>query len=427
MILEAERTEEPRPGFLEGLRELSSGNGALFVLDEMITGFRWNLGGAQAEYGLDPDLSTFGKAVANGFSVSALVGKREIMELGGLRHRGERVFLLSTTHGAETHSLAAAVATMGVYREQPVIETLHERGARLRAGLEAAAGDLGIDEFFQVVGRASNLVYITRDAAGAPSQPFRTLFLQEMLARGFLFPSLVVGGVAVLLAEEGTATFEFPHLARLLEGVQYDTIYHEHFSYFTLFSICRLVEAHGLVVVDVEELAGHGGSLRVYVGRSDKGLIPTEAVGRVLDAEGAEGLRGRERYGRFADDVTESKRALLTLLIELKRAGKQIVGYGAPGKGNTLLNYCGIRVDFLDYTVDRNPYKHGTFTPGTHIPIHPTTRIAETKPDATVSLPWNLAQEIRGQLASTAERGAQLVIPIPTATVLGPSIDGSVD
>jgi SAM-dependent methyltransferase len=228
-----------------------------------------------------------------------------------------------------------------------------------------------------------------------------------------------IGGVAVLLNGDGTATFEFPHLARLLDGIQYDTIYHEHFSYFTLFSICRLMQAHGLVVVDVDELASHGGSLRVYVGHLAMGRTPTEAVRRVLDAEERQGLRDPERYRRFAEDVKESKRALLTLLIELKRSGKQIAGYGAPGKGNTLLNYCGIRADLLDYTVDRNPYKHGRFTPGTHIPIHPPARIAETRPDAIVILPWNLAREIRDQLEYTAAWGAKLIIPIPNATVLG--------
>ncbi len=192
VVLEAERTEPPGDGFLDGLKQLCLRNGALLILDETITGFRWNLGGAQAEYDLDPDLSTFGKAMSNGFSVSALAGKRELMELGGLRHRGERVFLLSTTHGAETHAMAAALATMSIYRDEPVVETLHVRGQRLRDGVEAAAADVGIESFFQVVGRASNLVYVTRDAEGAPSQLFRTLFLQEMIARGILAPSFVV-------------------------------------------------------------------------------------------------------------------------------------------------------------------------------------------------------------------------------------------
>ncbi len=158
----------------------------------MITGFRWHIGGAQAYYGVEPDLSTFGKGMANGFSVSALVGKRELMELGGLRHVRERVFLLSTTHGAETHGLAAAIETMRIYREEPVIETLYERGEQLRRGIEAAARAAGVADRFQVVGKSPNLVYVARDADGSPSQAYRTVFLQEMARRGFLVPSLVV-------------------------------------------------------------------------------------------------------------------------------------------------------------------------------------------------------------------------------------------
>jgi SAM-dependent methyltransferase len=229
-----------------------------------------------------------------------------------------------------------------------------------------------------------------------------------------------IAGVAILLADGGTATFEFPHLARLLEGLQYDTIYHEHYSYFSLTSIRAIFEAHGLKVVDVEELPSHGGSLRVYGAHAGDARDPAPAVDELIGREEAEGLRDPERYVRFTEEVEESKRALLDLLIELRRAGKQIVGYGAPGKGNTLLNYCGIRTDFLDYTVDRNPYKHGRFTPGTHIPIFPPERIAETRPDAIVILPWNLAREIAAQLAYTHEWGAELIVPIPTARVLEP-------
>jgi glutamate-1-semialdehyde 2,1-aminomutase len=191
-ILEAERTTEPRDGFLKTVQELCARDGALFILDEMITGFRWHLGGAQEYYGLNPDLSTFGKAMANGFSVSALAGKRELMELGGLRHPKDRVFLLSTTHGAESHALAAAIATMRIYSEQQVVEALYARGERLRSGVEAAARELGLEDFFQVAGKAPNLVYVTRDENGVPSQAFRTLFLQETIQRGFLMPSLVV-------------------------------------------------------------------------------------------------------------------------------------------------------------------------------------------------------------------------------------------
>jgi glutamate-1-semialdehyde 2,1-aminomutase len=192
VVLEPEREEEPRDGFLAGVQKLCEQAGALFVLDETITGFRWHLRGAQAVYSLSPDLSIFGKAIANGFSVSALLGRREIMELGGLRHSGERVFLLSTTHGAETHALAAAIATMRVYREQGVVEVLYDRGERLRAGIEAAARELGLSDCFKIVGRAPNLVYVTLDERGTPSQAFRALFLQEMIRRGFIAPSFVV-------------------------------------------------------------------------------------------------------------------------------------------------------------------------------------------------------------------------------------------
>jgi glutamate-1-semialdehyde 2,1-aminomutase len=192
VILEAEKEEPPRDGFLHELQDLCARDGALFVIDELITGFRYSLGGVQDEFGLTPDLSTFGKGMANGFSLSALVGRREIMELGGFRHSRERVFLLSTTHGAETHALAAAIATMRIYREQPVIERLYEGGERLRTGVERVASELGLGEHFGVLGRDCNLVYFTRDADGKPSQPFRTLFLQEMLARGFLASSFVI-------------------------------------------------------------------------------------------------------------------------------------------------------------------------------------------------------------------------------------------
>jgi hypothetical protein len=227
-------------------------------------------------------------------------------------------------------------------------------------------------------------------------------------------------GTSILLAPAGTATFEFPHLARLLEGLQYDTIYHEHFSYFSLASIRDALAAHGLSVVDVEELPSHGGSLRVFAAHASEERAVSAAVTEFLEREDAQGLRDRERYRSFAHEVEESKRALLELLIDLRRQEKQIVGYGAPGKGNTLLNYCGIRTDFLDYTVDRNPYKHGRFTPGTHIPIHPPERIDETHPDVIVVLPWNLAQEISSQLAFTKEWGAQLLIPVPRAVLIEP-------
>jgi len=192
VILEPARTEEPASGFLEGVRALCDREGALLIFDEMITGFRWHLGGAQAVYGVAPDLATYGKALANGFSLSALVGRREVMELGGLRTERPRVFLLSTTHGAETHSLAAAMATMQVYRSYDVIGHLYRAGERLRAGVEAAAAAHGLSDRVRLVGRPCNLLYTTLDADGRPSQALRTLFMQELLKRRILAPSFVV-------------------------------------------------------------------------------------------------------------------------------------------------------------------------------------------------------------------------------------------
>jgi glutamate-1-semialdehyde 2,1-aminomutase len=192
VMLEAEKETPPQPGFLAGVRALCDREAAVLILDEMITGFRWHKSGAQHYYDLKPDLSTFGKAMSNGFSVSALTGRRELMRLGGSDHDRERVFLLSTTHGAETHGLAAAMAVMRTYQEQPVVETLWARGERLRRGIEAAATSAGVAEQIPVLGKPCCLVFGTRDAAGQPSQPFRTLLLQELLSRGVMAPSLVV-------------------------------------------------------------------------------------------------------------------------------------------------------------------------------------------------------------------------------------------
>lgn len=192
VILEPSRGDDPADGFLHELRKVCTDNGALLVLDEMITGFRWHLGGGQKYYGVTPDLSTFGKALANGFSVSALAGKREFMERGGLRHDKDRVFLLSTTHGGETHGLAAAIATMGIYRREPVIEHLWKTGERLALGFTQAARQVGLEDYVHVVGKPCNLAFATKGPDGSPSQAYRTLFLQETVSRGVLMPSLVV-------------------------------------------------------------------------------------------------------------------------------------------------------------------------------------------------------------------------------------------
>jgi glutamate-1-semialdehyde 2,1-aminomutase len=192
VMLEAETTEPPMNNFLHELQRLCKKNGALLIFDEMITGFRLHNGGAQAFYGIVPDLSTFGKAMGNGFAISALLGKREIMELGGLYHDKERVFLLSTTHGAENHSLAAALETMQIYQQQPVVEHLFRQGDRLAKGVNSAIAESGLQDYFQLAGKPCNLIYITRDQDQNRSQAFRTLFLQEIIKRGLIAPSLVV-------------------------------------------------------------------------------------------------------------------------------------------------------------------------------------------------------------------------------------------
>jgi len=227
-----------------------------------------------------------------------------------------------------------------------------------------------------------------------------------------------VAGMKIVLAPRGVITLEFPHLMRLVAENQFDTIYHEHFSYFSLLSATRILAAHGLVVYDVDELETHGGSLRVYACHAEDPLRPiTPRVDTLRAREVAAGLEDLGYYADFAGRVRETKHKLLDVLIAAKRAGKSIAGYGAPGKGNTLLNYCGIRTDFLEYTVDRNPYKHGKFLPGTHIPIHPPERIRETRPDYVLILPWNLRQEIVRQLAYIKEWGGQCLVPIPEVQV----------
>jgi glutamate-1-semialdehyde 2,1-aminomutase len=192
VIMEAARLDEPVPGYLAAVRDLCHRRGALFVIDEMITGFRWHNRGAQHVYEVTPDLSSFGKAIANGFSLSALAGKREFMQLGGYEHDRERVFLMSTTHGAETHALAAGIATMGIYRDEPVVEHLHRQGARLRKGMDLAAADAGVSAQIQCIGRDCAVLFTTFDADDKPSQPMRALFMQEMIKRGVLAPSFIV-------------------------------------------------------------------------------------------------------------------------------------------------------------------------------------------------------------------------------------------
>ena len=227
-----------------------------------------------------------------------------------------------------------------------------------------------------------------------------------------------VAGMKILLHERGVITMEFPHLQQLMANNQYDTIYHEHFSYFSFLAASKVFETHGLVLFDVEELPTHGGSLRIYARHEADTSKPIERRAQdLLQRELDLGFDKLETYAHFGEQVKACKRRLLSFLIDAKNAGRSIVGYGAPGKGNTLLNYCGIRTDFLDFTVDRNPYKHGRFTPGTHIPIYSPDRITEVRPDYVLILPWNVKDEIMTQMAHIRSWGGKFVVPIPDVTI----------
>jgi SAM-dependent methyltransferase len=318
------------------------------------------------------------------------------------------------------------VSRLGLDHTSQVIELGSNDGYLLQYFMARGIPVLGVEPAANVAAAAV--------AKGVPStvRLFGLETAHELLAEGH-HPELIVGNNVLaqvadingfvasmkkLLKPGGVITMEFPHLLRLMDENQFDTIYHEHFSYFSLMSTERIFAAHGLTLFDVEELWTHGGSLRIYARhQEDEARSVGPRVGALLAREKAVGLDRPDRYTAFAEQVRETKRRLLEFLIGAKRQGRSIVGYGAPGKGNTLLNYCGIRTDFLDYTVDRNPYKHGRFTPGTHIPIHPPEKILETRPDYVLILPWNLKDEIMEQMAAVQTWGGQFVVPIPDVKV----------
>ena len=228
-----------------------------------------------------------------------------------------------------------------------------------------------------------------------------------------------VAGLKLLLKTSGIITIEFPHLLQLINQNQFDTIYHEHFSYFSFLTVEQIFAAHGLTLFDVEELSTHGGSLRIYGRHSENtNLIVTDHVANLKAKEIAANLDQIDTYADFTKQVESIKRQLLTFLIKAKNEGKSVVGYGAPAKGNTLLNYCGIRTDLVDYTVDRSPHKQGLFLPGTHIPIVSPDRIAETKPDYLLILPWNLRSEIIEQMAHIRDWDGKFVVPIPQLEIV---------
>jgi len=284
-------------------------------------------------------------------------------------------------------------------------------GVEPAGNVAAAALAKGIRTVVQFLGPATGAA-IAAEYGRADLVAANNVFAHVPDIRGF------AAGLRALVKDSGLVTLEFPHLLRLMERRQYDTIYHEHYSYLSLLTSSRALETAGLRVVDVEELGTHGGSLRVHARPAETVGEPSARVKSVLDAEAAAGLHTVAGHEGFSAEVLRIKSDLVEFLIAAARRGKTVAGYGAPGKGNTLLNHCGIRSDLLAYTVDRSPVKQGKFLPGTHIPICPPEHIARTKPDYILVLPWNLRDEISGQLGYTRTWGGRLVFPIPALEVI---------
>ncbi len=328
-------------------------------------------------------------------------------------HARSYVEMAVSRFGLDESSLVIELASNDGYLLQHVVERgIPALGIEPAANVAEVARERGIETIVEFFGRdlARRLV--------AEGRVADLLAANNVMAH---VPDLndFVGGIAIVLAPGGVATIEVPHLLRLVESNQFDTIYHEHFSYFSLLSARKVFEAHGLELFDVDELKSHGGSLRYYVQRAGTGRQPVSSrVEELADRERAAGFDSLDGHRSFSAQVYETKWRLLEFLIARRREGKRIVGYGAPGKGNTLLNFCGIRTDLLQYTVDRNPYKQGMFLPGTHIPIRHPEVLEQDRPDYILILPWNLKDEIAAQLAFAREWGARFVVPIPRVQVL---------
>jgi SAM-dependent methyltransferase len=322
------------------------------------------------------------------------------------------------------HYAAAVTERFGLGPQSRVVEIASNDGYLLRFFKERGIPVQGIEPAANVAAAA--------EALGIPTlvRFFGTPLACELAVEGRQadllvgnnvlahVPALIdfVEGLQILLAPGGVLTLEFPHLLRLMEEVQFDTIYHEHFSYFSFATVRKIFAAHGLTLFDVEELPTHGGSLRVY--GCHAGERPEEPrVAELLAREEKAGLGTLAGYRAFARQVEAVKRGLLRFLIDQKEAGRAVVGYGAPAKGNTLLNYCGVREDLLAYTVDRSPHKQGRFLPGTRIPIHAPERIRQTRPDHLLILPWNLKDEIAGQMAELTSWGGRFVVAVPRVQV----------
>ncbi|MEQ6902463.1 class I SAM-dependent methyltransferase [Nocardioides sp. YIM 152588] len=318
-----------------------------------------------------------------------------------------------------------AVDRLGLDDDSFIVEVASNDGYLLQHSVAKGIRSLGIEP-------AANIA----EVANAKGIPTEVMFLGEetgtkvadihgkadLVAANNVFahvPDIVdfAKGLRALVADDGYVSIEIPHLLRLIDGNEYDTIYHEHYSYLSLLTTQRVLARAGLTVVDVQELASHGGSLRTWSTPTENAGAPSGSVAKVLADEAAAGLHTLDGHAGFAEQVGKVRDDLMEFLIECRRAGKKVAAYGAPGKGNTLLNHCGIRADLLSFAVDRNPHKHGRFLPGTHIPISPVERLAEERPEVIVIMPWNLRAEITAQLEYTREWGAQLAVALPRLEV----------
>jgi SAM-dependent methyltransferase len=325
--------------------------------------------------------------------------------------------------------VARAVHRLGLTGDSFVVEVASNDGYLLQHVVRRGIRALGIEPAANVAG-----------AAREKGVPTEVVFLGEesgrKIAQGYGRADLVVAnnvlahvpdivdfarGLRAVVADDGWVTIEIPHLLRLIEGREYDTIYHEHYSYLSLLTTQRVLAEAGLTVVDVEELTTHGGSLRTWsrpTATAGEAGAAGAGVARVLADERDAGLHTLDGHAGFAPEVAAVRNDLVEFLVHCSREGERVAGYGAPGKGNTLLNHAGIRSDLLEFTVDRNPYKHGKFLPGTHIPVHPVDRLMDERPDYVLILPWNLRDEIVRQLAPLRRWGCRLVVPLPSLEVL---------
>ena len=321
---------------------------------------------------------------------------------------------------------AAMTARFGLGPSSKVVEVASNDGYLLQYFVKAGIPVLGVEPAANCAAEAERkgVPTVVRFFGEQTARDLAPEHRADLIAGNNVFAHVpdindFVEGFRQLLKPEGVVTLEFPHLLNLIQKREFDTIYHEHYSYLSFLAAQRIFRAHGLRLFDVDELPTHGGSLRIYGCLQDAAHAETPAVAAMLAKEKAADLDSMEGYRGYEAEVRKVKRDLLKFLITAREEGKRVAAYGAPAKGNTLLNYCGVRTDLVDYTVDRSPHKQGRFLPGTRIPIHAPERIFETRPDYVLILPWNLKEEIMEQMSGIREWGGRFVVPIPELKVLG--------